>query len=270
MSNIIKSQFVYVHHSEKKVIDTNELCEKIFLNRFTEDMYVDDAEDELAATEEGFFKEGLKATVVETRLTEEEENLVKQQREDIIEVANKQAADIIAGAEENAKKTCDSLYEEACQKGYREGFEKGKAAAEETKIELDMLIQKQKADYQKQIEELEPEFVKLMCSYIEKITGIIVEDKKEVILHLIHNALIHGDKSKNYLIKTSKDDYELVLSKKEELYELVTENTVIEIVMDRDLNKNQCFIETDNRVINCSLDVELSGLMEDLKLLSHC
>lgn len=270
MSNIIKSQFVYVHHSEKKVIDTNELCEKLFSNRFTEEAYIDHARDELAATEEGVFKEGLKATVVEARLTEEEENLVKQQSENIIEEAKKQAADIIAEAEENAKKTCDSLYEEASQNGYKEGFEKGKTTAEEAKRELDMLIQKQKADYQKQIEELEPEFVKLMCSYIEKITGIIVEDKKDVILHLIHNALIHGNKSKNYLIKTSKDDYELVLSKKEELYDLVMENTVIEIVMDNDLNKNQCFIETDNRVINCSLDVELGGLMEDLRLLSHC
>ncbi len=270
MSNIIKSQFVYIHHSEKKVIDTNELCEKLFLDRFTQDMYADQAEDELAATEEGFFKEGLKATVVETKLTEEEENLVKQQSEDIIGAANKQAADIMVKAEENAKKTCDSLYEEACQKGYKEGFDKGKAATEEAKIELDKLIQKQKADYQKQIEELEPEFVKLMCSYIEKITGIIVEDKKEVILHLLHNGLIHGDKSKNYLIKTSKDDYELVLSKKEELHDLVMKDSIIEIVMDKDLNKNQCFIETDNRVINCSLDVELNGLMEDLKLLSHC
>lgn len=269
MSNIIKSQFVYIHHNEKKVIDTNELCEKLFLDRFTEEMYVEDAQDEFSVTEEGSFKEGLKVTVVETRLTEEE-NLMKQQGEDIIAEARKQAADIIAEAEENAKKTCDSLFEEACQKGYKEGFEKGKAAAEETKKELHMLIEKQKADYQKQIEALEPEFVKLMCSYIEKITGIIIEDKKEVILHLIHNAFIHGDKSKIYTIKTSKDDYDFVLSKKEVLYDLVMDGSVIDVVMDKDLNRNQCFIETDNRVINCSLDIELNGLIEDLRILSHC
>lgn len=270
LSNIIKSQFVYIHHNEKKVIDTNELCEKLFLDRFTEEMYVDDAQDEFLVTKEGSFKEGIKATVVETRLTEEEENLMKQQGEDIIAEARKQAADILANAEEEAKKTCDTLYEEACQKGYKEGYEKGKAAIEETKKELDILIEKQKADYQKQIEALEPEFVKLICSYIEKITGIIIEDKKEVILHLIHNAFIHGDKSKNYTIKTSKDDYDFVLSKKEVLYELVMEGSVIDVVMDKDLNKNQCFIETDNRVMNCSLDMELNGLIEDLRILSHC
>lgn len=270
MSNIIKSQFVYIHQNEKKVIDTNQLCEKIFLDRFTAEPDEYDAEDEFAATEDSFFKEGIKATVVETRITEEEEKLANQQREDIIAGARQEAADIIAVAEEEAKKMRDSLYEEACQKGYKEGLEKGKAAVEETKKEMDLLIQKQKEDYQKQIENVESEFVKLMCSYIEKITGIIVEDKKEIILHLIHNALVHGDRSKNYFVKTSKDDYDLVLSKKEELYDCVGKDAVIEIVMDNDLAKNQCFIETDNRVIHCSLDVELSGLIEDLKILSRC
>ncbi|WP_313132413.1 FliH/SctL family protein [Anaerocolumna sp.] len=270
MSNIIKSQFVYIHQNEKKVIDTNQLCEKIFLNRFTAEPDEYEVQDELAATEDSFFKEGIKATVVETRITEEEEKFANQQREDIIAGARQEAADIIAAAEEEAKKMRDSLYEEACQKGYKEGFEKGKAAVEDSKKELDILIQKQKEDYQKQIETLEPEFVKLMCGYIEKITGIIVEDKEEIILHLIHNALIHGDRSKNYSVKTSKDDYDLVLSKKEEIYDCVGEDAVIEIIMDNELSKNQCFIETDNRVIQCSLDVELNSLIEDLKILSHC
>lgn len=270
MSNIIKSQFVYIHQNEKKVIDTNQLCEKIFLDRFTTEPDEYNAQDELAATEDGFFKEGIKATVVETRITEEEERSANQQREDIIAGARQEAADIIAAAEEEAKQMQDSLYEEACQKGYNEGLEKGKAEVEETKKELDMLIQKQKEDYQKQIETLEPEFVKLMCSYIEKITGIMVEDKEEIILHLIHNALIHGDRSKNYFIKTSKDDYDLVLSKKEELLDSAGEDAVIDIIMDGDLTKNQCFIETDNRVIQCSLDAELSSLIEDLKILSRC
>jgi flagellar assembly protein FliH len=252
------------------MIDTNQLCEKIFLDRFTTEPEEYNAQDELAATEDVFFKEGIKATVVETRITEEEERSANQQREDIIAGARQEAADIIAEAEEEAKQMQNSLYEEACQKGYNEGLEKGKAEVEETKKELDMLIQKQKEDYQKQIETLEPEFVKLMCSYIEKITGIMVEDKKEIILHLIHNALIHGDRSKNYFIKISKDDYDLVLSKKEELYDCVGEDAVIDIIMDNDLTKNQCFIETDNRVIHCSLDAELSSLIEDLKILSRC
>ena len=42
----------------------------------------------------------------------------------------------------------------------------------------------------------------------------------------------------------------------------------MEIGLDKTLEKNQCVIEMDNGIIDCSLDVQLEALKQDLKLLS--
>ena len=42
----------------------------------------------------------------------------------------------------------------------------------------------------------------------------------------------------------------------------------MDIVEDVTMKKNECIIETDTGVFNCSLDIELNNLIKDLKLLS--
>ena len=54
------------------------------------------------------------------------------------------------------------------------------------------------------IRDLEPKMVNLIAALIEKITGILVEDKEEVILYLVEKALRNMDRCDEYLIKVSK------------------------------------------------------------------
>lgn len=42
----------------------------------------------------------------------------------------------------------------------------------------------------------------------------------------------------------------------------------IDIVEDTGLERNQCMIETNTGIFNCSLDIELNNLIKNIKLLS--
>ena len=49
---------------------------------------------------------------------------------------------------------------------------------------------------------------------------------------------------------------------------IVNNEVNLDIVQDMALKQNECMIETDSGVFNCSLDVELHNLIKQIKLLS--
>lgn len=157
---------------------------------------------------------------------------------------------------------------EAREKGYGDGLIAGEEEVLRAKREAEEVCEQYRLETERGIAELEPKFAEIISLLVEKITGIITEDRKEVISHLIHGAIQTSYDSKSYLIKVSKEDYEYVRSKKEELIELILKDASLEVIKDNSLGKNQCLIETETSVIDCSLDVQLQRLKEDIRLLS--
>ena len=67
----------------------------------------------------------------------------------------------------------------------------------------------------------------------------------------------------------SPDDYDDVMEEKESLDACISyPSTTMEIIEDPLLKENECMIESDSGVFDCSLGVELSELTRKLKLLS--
>ena len=71
------------------------------------------------------------------------------------------------------------------------------------------------------------------------------------------------------MLRVSKADIARVSSKKATLRMLAKEVQEFDIVEDSSLSENQCIIETDNKIIDCSLDAQLSNLEEHVKLLVY-
>ena len=46
------------------------------------------------------------------------------------------------------------------------------------------------------------------------------------------------------------------------------EGTELEITEDASLSANQCIIETDNKIVDCSLDAQLDNLREQIRMLA--
>ena len=124
-------------------------------------------------------------------------------------------------------------------------------------------------EYQKNAKLLEPQFADLTMKLVEKLTGVVAEDKKDLILYLISKTLKPIRGPKQFLIRVSEEDAPVVTQNKDALISLLAEDCTLEIFEDATLHKNQCFIETEDRLLDVSLDVQLKSLSEHLKMLAN-
>lgn len=276
MSNLLKRS--YVINKDERVIDYNDLIKKKIQT------IMESKHNEMDA--DGFIN-GLHADVVEELISDDgtadaltdDAAMGEQQAaaslenanaeaERIIEEARLQAEQIIADANKNA----DAAFEEAKQNGYYEGNEK---AQEEMNIkqaqleaEFDNKRKELEQEYNNLKESIEPELVEVITDVFRKVTGVVAEDNQEIILHLINDVMHNADGSRDYVIKVSPDDYKFLVNNQGKIYCAMSREVNIDIVEDATLERNQCMIETNTGIFNCSLDIELNNLIKNIKLLS--
>lgn len=276
MSNLLKRSSVI--NKDERVIDYNDLIKKKI------QAIMESKHNEMDA--DGFIN-GLHADVVEELISDDDtadalteyaamgeqqaaaslEN-TNAEAERIIEEARLQAEQIIADANKNA----DAAFEEAKQNGYYEGNEK---AQEEMNIkqaqleaEFDNKRKELEQEYNNLKESIEPELVEVITDVFRKVTGVVAEDNQEIILHLINDVMHNADGSRDYVIKVSPDDYKFLVNNQGKIYCAMSREVNIDIVEDATLERNQCMIETNTGIFNCSLDIELNNLIKNIKLLS--
>jgi flagellar assembly protein FliH len=258
LSNMIKAYSVRYEDETKKTIDTHLRIDKEL------DMKRNMVIQTMIKQPEGFV-EGLRAVVVDPHPSQEETNEMNTKA---IEDATNEAKHILEQARKEAEKMKSEAFAAAQKKGYEEGMLQAKRETQKLKTEYEEKSSRLLQEYEAMTKELEPQMVQIIASLVEKITGILAQDREEVILYLVNKALKGMDKSDQYTIKVSKEDFEYISMRKNLLLAAIGRETQVYITEDAGLKKNQCFIETDLKIINCSLDVQLSNLITDLKLIS--
>ena len=211
------------------------------------------------------FVEGIKAVVVETVPSLEEQHAISAEA---LEQSRIEATQLIEQAKLEAEQIKQKAHAEAERKGYEAGNLKAKNELQQMQAQYAAKEEQLMKAYTEKVEALEPFMADLIASLIEKLTGVIVKDKEDIIIYLINRAVRDFDKQKEYVIKVSKEDYEYLIERKHLLVDAVGREADINLVEDYTLSKNQCFIETESKIINCSLDLQLQNLITDLKLMS--
>lgn len=260
MSNMIKGYSVRYDDEAKKTIDTHLRIDKEL--EIKRSLSIQQAA-QTAGLQEGFV-EGLKAVVVEALPTPEE---ILEKTSQITEEANREARQIVDRAKKEAEQIKKEAYATAQQKGYDDGMLQAKKDAQRLKAEYDQKQRQLEEEYEALAESMEPQMVQLIAALVEKITGIVIEGKEDIILYLIDKAIRNMDKSDEYTIRVSREDYEFVSMRKNLLLGAIGREVPLYIMEDPYLKKNQCLIETELKVINCSLDIQLNNLIMDLKLI---
>ena len=103
----------------------------------------------------------------------------------------------------------------------------------------------------------------------EHIFQIELSSYREILTSLISTVLHKLEGSRSFIIHVSKEDYAYVsMQKKQLLAGAVSENTVVDVVEDLTLGKNDCMIETENGIFDCGLGTQLSELRRQLMLLA--
>ena len=260
MSNLFKTGIVSGFQkisNEPYVIDVNSRIIRPIEEKMQQE------EDEVAVTQNLPSGEELQAMVQQAQ----------GNADSILEDARAKAEEII----ENAKLEAEQIKESATQTGYDQGFAQGKAEAMERadiylanlQKEQEQMRAKQQDEQDKFVHDAELKLVDMSCRMIQKLTGILVDEYKPVLIYLINNALSQDDNSKNLVIKVSEDNYTYVMDNKHRLVGASNPSISMEIYGDTKLNKQQCIIETDNGIIDLSMDVQVNNLITAIKLLSE-
>ncbi len=293
MSNLIKSNFIAFSKQDAIVIDANK-------NKIIQAI---DANNEIAATGEESMEEALAEAMIRDaelegvdfgddvltfdtaslpNLQESDNSQLKQISEDVLHAAKQEADEIVNKAHDEAEQLRAQAYDEseqikqsAQEEGYQKGYQEALAAAQEEIARQQDALQQQQLDFETEIratkdnlmKETETKMVEILCEMISNVTGIMLDDYQSVLFYMVNHAMEDMDDSKNFVIKVSSEDYKEIVSQKENIYGAQNPNISIEIFEDTKLEPLQCLIETDNGIVNLSLDVQLKNLKTALKLM---
>ncbi len=287
MSNLFKGAFISFDESDARIIDNNELANKK-IEEFQEQELK--RQRAMMAEDEGFppegdensdFSPGIDMEQLD-QLTEDQSILgapnedpqfdMEAMQAEIdfkLQQASEQAEAIINDAQNQAEEIKQGAIEQGHQEGYDAGYQEGMAAVESLKADIEAQRDGLEKEYQMLVDELEPEMVDVLTQIYEHVLGIELRDDKGIILHLLKNTLSRIEPGNDLIVHVSSDDYDEVMDEKETLNACVTSpNTTMEIIEDPLLKENECMIESDSGVFDCSLGVELSEISRKLKLLS--
>ena len=274
MSNLLKRGTTTI--SEERIIDYNELIKLKLKN------IANDRENHGNVDADGFVN-GLKADVVEQLLTgSDEDGETAQSQEDVnnqiaaaLEEANEQAQTIRDEANEvlaQAHMEARKIIEDAKRTGYEQGAQNAREEYNAKADELARDYEAKKAQLEKEYNDMkasmEPELVETITEVFKKITYTVAEDNKDIIIGLINGVMKNTDISNEFIIKVSPEDYKFLVNNQGKIYCSVSKEVTMDIVEDATMKKNQCIIESDTGVYDCSPDIELNNLIEDIKLLS--
>ena len=285
MSNLFKAGFVNYDNSDTFVIDSNELANQK-IEAFQELELK--KQRELMSENEEFPEENFEEDFVPgidmeqlSQLTEDQGMLepfpdpqfdmeAMQAEIDLkLQQAQEQADAIIQDAQEQANALISQAQEEGHRQGYEAGYQEGVAAAESLKAEIEQQRGDLEAEYQQIVDGLEPEMVDVLTQIYEHVLGIELREDKGIILHLLKTTLSRIEPGNNIIVHVSSDDYDDVIDERASLEACITSpSTTMEIIEDPLLKENECMIESDSGIFDCSLGVELSELSRKLKLLS--
>ena len=248
MSNLIKYPYVNMQGKEAKVIcyeseeekfQPLDAKKKVVMKTFEE---VAKEEKERAQEETGdeSFQEGLPVTnydeVIEEKIQKAEEEAAAA-----IAEARQQANEIV----EQANNRKNQILEEGRQEGITRGYEEG----------------------QQKLAETEGRYVDVLCNLIRKLSGVILTDRKDVILHLIRSGIADMEPAKHYIIRVASDDLLYVEGEKDALMEKAGITGTIEVQEEKSLSEGDCIIETDNQMIDCGFRTQLDNMVRTLRML---
>ena len=127
---------------------------------------------------------------------------------------------------------------------------------------LQQLEESLNTDYRNKLQHMEQQVVEVVVHVFEKVFHIQFDDKTEILLSLVSDAIMGIEGSKDFRIRVAEVNFEFMENHR------VGEDISLEMIADPMLEENQCMIETDSGIFNCSLGVQLENLIKDLKSLS--
>ena len=255
MYNIIKGMRTS-QSDEHEIIDSNERSQQ-----FIAGLHADKINNV------GGGEDAPSGPVIKNILPPEVERAIKEQAGKILEHAKEEERHIKEQALKEAKIQKKKILDDAREEGYKDGYNSGIEELQLKEAELLERMHRNQAEYEELVDDLEPAFAGLIVKYVEKLTGVVLEDKIPIIGYLMRRAIMDANPSKHYYIRVSPEDMEDAMKEEEELKSIIDVKAELEIIEDATLSRGDCHVEMDSCVVDSGLGVRMEILKENLKLL---
>lgn len=280
-SNLLKYGTTYVRQDETRIINTNELLAKRMEEwtaqpqatgntGFVSGIIAETIEVAPSLAENGDMEGNLSNVIkaVEEPMRTREEVEAEAQR--ILEEARAQAEQILAETQARAEQEKALVLEQAREQGLQEGMRKANEEAMRLEREFADKEKNLEEQYNRMMMELEPQFVETITGIYEHIFHVELQSYREILSHLIFTTMRKIEGCREFLIHVSKEDYPFVSMQKKQIASgAASAHSLVEIVEDLNLSKNQCLIETEGGIFDCGLGTQLEELGQKLRLLSY-
>lgn len=257
LSNLYKQRYVIASEGNTRVINSNEgVAARLEELR------------QQAAMAEGFV-EGLVAEQVELPTPEPEISLeeIRKEADAMIEDAKAKAQGMVEEAAQQVEEIRSQAQKEGREEGYAAGQERAAQELKQQEQELEDRRRQLEADYQKQRERLEPEILDAVCDVFEKVFFVQFDQYREILLHLIKNAILKIESTREFQVRVNEKNYRYMEEHREEILERVGQNIRLEIEADASLDQTQCVIETDSGFFDCSIGIQFENLLKAVRSL---
>ena len=270
LSNLLKQCFVVSQADGKRIINADER----YVNRNVAVTNIQPAfqEETIPGSEEildGFLA-GLNAEEVFVEPEIEPEDLIAQAKEEAEAILATAQAEAIR-ISDNARIEAEKVFERSKLEGYNEGSAKLRAEVADEKArmkeELIELKHQLKEEHQTRMETMESDIIDAMIKVFRHVFNIQFDNKKQILLYLVHNTLMNVEVGKEFHIRVSSANYKFFESRIGDIKEKIGNDIEIEIVNDMTLGPEDCIIETESGVFNCGIDMELANLEKDIRSL---
>ena len=268
MSNLYKQYWVSNQQENARVINPNALLEERMAKILERQRAEQKHQEELAQSFEAGIVRG------DTEIIEE---IVEEV--DVVEQAKEEAERILSEAKAEAQAALNQAYldaknlrEEARVQGFadanitmqKELQEKSAALeAEYTARHRDLEL-----EYTKKRDNMEADLVDVILDVFNKVFHIQFDNKKHILMHLINDAILNIEGDRNFRIKVADSNVLFLENHREDILERVGHGIELEFIADSTMDGNDCLIETDSGVFDCSLGTQLENLIKDIRSLS--
>ena len=285
MSNLIKYPFVNMNGKETKIIQYEDKKEfvpfdqkKRVLVKTLEEVkreeelskQMKDSEKQKAESEaesEAEFVPGVSVKNFD-EIFEKKKQEATSMADEIVAKAQQEAESIVSDAKNQMEEIRMAAREEGIAQGREEGLSQAAQELEQMRAELQEEKIRQEREYTRLVQGVEGKYVEILCGLITKLTGVIVEDKQDVILHLIRSAIRDIDSSKKYVIRVCSQDLFTVEANKEKIRNEMGMEAVLEVQEEKSLGTGEGIIETDTQMVDCGFRTQLDNLISTLRMLA--
>lgn len=279
MSNLIKYPFVDLRGKETKVIRYEkedakfvplDRKKKVLMKSLEEVERENEAlaseqslAEELAAAE---FEAGVPVTNFDELFQKKQEE-AEEEAEEVLTRARTDAEAILTEAREQVDEIRESARQEGITLGREEGLAQAAEEIEQLRADLREQKESQEREYQQMVQDTEGHYVEILCALLRKLTGVIVTDKQDVILHLIRSGIADMEAAKKYIIHVCSEDLLYVESNKEDIINKTGLTGTLEVQEEKGLLEGECIIETDTQMIDCGFRTQLENMISTLRML---